>query len=175
VNVGNHDIQYDSLDQTMNVKNVFGYNRFSFSYAGVKFIGIHSSPIKRRDDAYILDEHLNYLEKEVSNMNNETDAILITHYPILEKEMYQTDEIITLMKNLGIDIVLSGHYHMNGFLDYKGVYGVLNGTLLKRKGQNCYNIYMIDDFGLHVKEKNINGEEKNWLWLPLNSFYKEAI
>ena len=175
VNVGNHDIQYDSIDLTMNVKNVFGYDRFSFSYGGIKFIGILSSPIKRRDEAYIQEEYMDYLRNEVKNTKNETDVVLVTHYPILEKEMYQTDEIISLIDNLGIDIVLSGHYHMNGFLSYRGVFGVLNRTLLKKDGQNGYNLYMFDDFGLHIKERKIDSFEKNWLWLPLNCFYKKAI
>lgn len=175
VNVGNHDIQYDSLNLTMNVKEIFGYDRFSFSFGSIKFIGILSSPIKRRDEAYILEDHLNYLIKEVENIKNETEIILITHYPILEKEMYQTDEIISLMKDLSIELVLSGHYHMNGILNYENINGILNRTLLKTDGQNGYNIYKFDDFGLRLKERKLNGEENNWLWLPLKYHYKKAI
>ena len=40
--------------------------------------------------------------------------------------MYQTDEIISLIDNLGIDIVLSGHYSHECFFEYRGVFGVLN-------------------------------------------------
>ncbi len=112
--IGNHDIFFGGWN---NYKSIIGRSIYSFNAGNVHFTALDSA------NGTIGEDQLNWLTQDLQNTSKPIKIVML-HYPVYIKEftsIYKlaSDEEITILKNLfrnlGVQLVLSGHYH--GFAD----------------------------------------------------------
>jgi UDP-2,3-diacylglucosamine pyrophosphatase LpxH len=76
-------------------------------------------------------------------------------------------ELTDMLKGFDVKAVLNGHYHRNTVLNFDGIPGIVNRTVMQKKdAPAAYTIYTVDD-QIHVAEKRIGEPEEIWAELPL--------
>lgn len=167
ITTGNHDTNYGETGSSV-FKSVFGSDKFSFVHNGVRFIGFPTSPLRRHEKAKITEVDLAYVKKECKKGKKRIPTILITHYPMLNGDISNWDDLHRIISKKNIKAILGGHYHRNVVLNYNNIPGIVNRSTQRSKHTSAgYSIYTVSD-SLSVTEKLIGQSSKVWLTLPLN-------
>src|SRR5688572_30591516 len=78
---GNHDTGWSESGGVM-FTTVFGYDKFSFEYAGIRFLGCPSGPYVRMSDGHVPRDAVDWLDKELKKLPSGQPVIFLNHYPI---------------------------------------------------------------------------------------------
>src|SRR6476659_6081343 len=78
---GNHDTGWSESGGDSFIK-IFGNDKFSFEYNGIRFLGCASGPYLRMSDGHIPRGAINWLDKELKNVKPQQPVIFLNHYPI---------------------------------------------------------------------------------------------
>ena len=166
ISSGNHDTGQAKLGSA-NFIRVFGTDKFSFAVNGYQFIGFPTGPVKQKEKGHIAAEDFEFVKTELNKLKPTESAFLITHYPLLQGDLDNRSELISLMHKYDVKAVLNGHYHRNAVFNYEGVFGIVNRSTQRAKQQyGGYSIYNVSD-SLYVSEKVIGQPENEWLVIPL--------
>src|SRR6476659_848611 len=71
---GNHDTGWSESGGDSFIK-VFGNDKFSFEYSGIRFLGCASGPYLRMSDGHVPRSAINWLNKELSNVKDQKPVI----------------------------------------------------------------------------------------------------
>lgn len=163
---GNHDTGQGKIGPT-NFIQVFGTDKFSFSANSYHFIGFPTGPVKPKQKGHIETEDFVFVKSELTKLKSTESVFLVTHYPLLEGDLDNRSEMISLMHTYDVKAVLNGHYHRNAVFNYEGIFGIVNRSIQRAKQQHGgYSIYNVSD-SLYVSEKIIGQPESEWLAIPL--------
>lgn len=166
ITTGNHDTGQGKIGSA-NFIQVFGSDKFSFATNGYQFVGFPTGPVKPNQKGHIATEDFEFVKAELSKLKTNESAFLITHYPLLEGDLDNRMELISLLHKYDVKAVLNGHYHRNAVFNYEGVFGIVNRSTQRVKQQyGGYSIYNVSD-SLYVSEKVIGQPEGEWLVIPL--------
>src|SRR5688572_7165176 len=78
---GNHDTGWSESGGVM-FTTVFGYDKFSFEYSGIRFLGCPSGPYLRMSDGHVPRDAVNWLDAELKKTRPGQPVIFLNHYPI---------------------------------------------------------------------------------------------
>lgn len=129
---GNHDIGNLPADTTIgNYTLLFGYDRFSFIYKKCLFIGLNS-PIIKAGTSDLEQKQFEWLKGELKKAEEVKHVIIFSHHPFFikdpdEPETYSNiapqvrSEYLDLFGEYDVDLILSGHYHNNGYGVYNDI------------------------------------------------------
>ena len=166
ITTGNHDTGQGKIGSVDFIR-VFGTNKFSFPVYGYQFIGFPTGPVKPNQKGHIAAEDFEFVKTELKKLKTTESAFIITHYPLLEGDLDNRMELISLMHKYDVKAVLNGHYHRNAVFNYEGIFGIVNrSTQRAKQQQGGYTIYNVSD-SLYVSEKIIGQPEREWLVMPL--------
>ena len=154
---GNHDIRPWTPENHSNYLALRGYDRFSFRYRGCAFIGIDSncivdsseedrggdvkiSPSDKAAAAQAEAEQLEWLKEELRKAQRCRYTFVFTHCPVILKDIDEENnyfnfpkkkraEYIALFKKCGVDVVFSGHTHMDYDTTAEGIRFVTAGPV----------------------------------------------
>jgi len=168
ITTGNHDVN-ESQNGSSNFLQVFQKNTFSFDYSGFHFIGFPTVPVTKGGVGHISDVDFRFVKTELEKSGKSQPMFVITHYPLLKGDVDNQKEMTELLGNYNVKAVLNGHYHRNVLLNYDGIPGIVNRSVLRANQRAAgYSIYSVSN-SLKVSEKMIGQPEKNWLTLPLQN------
>ncbi len=128
---GNHDSGWSESGGLM-FTEIFGSDRFSFEYDGIRFIGCASGPYLRMSDGHVPRDAVNWLDSELKTLKKDQPLIFLNHYPIND-QLDNWYEITDRLHQYNTWAILCGHGHTNKQFDFEGIPGVMGRSNLRAK------------------------------------------
>ncbi len=136
---GNHDSGWSESGGVM-FTTIFGYDKFSFEYAGIRFLGCASGPYVRMSDGHVPRDAVNWLDRELKKVKKDQPVIFLNHYPI-DNGLDNWYEITDRLRNYNTWAVLCGHGHANKAMNFEDIPGVMGRSNLRaRAAIGGYNL-----------------------------------
>ena len=159
---GNHDSGWSESGGVM-FSSVFGYDKFSFEYNGIRFLGCASGPYLRMSDGHVPRDAVNWLDTELKNLAPKQPVIFLNHYP-LDKGLDNWYEITDRLSKYNTWAVLCGHGHTNKVMNFEGTPGVMGRSNLRAKAAiGGYNLVDIREDSMIFSERR-PGKETMTFW-----------
>lgn len=165
---GNHDTRQGEIGSA-NFLKVFGTDRFAFVRNGYCFIGFPTGPVQIGGQGHITADDLEYVKQQLEKYKG-LPIFLVTHYPLLQGDVDNREDLLKILPDYSVKAVLNGHYHRNAVFSYNGILGIVNRSTL-RAGQPSggYSVYTLSNDWLKVEEKIIGQPAREWLNIELTS------
>ena len=128
---GNHDSGWSESGCTM-FTTVFGYDKFSFEFEGIRFLGCPSGPYVRMSDGHVPRSSVNWLKAELETVKSNQPVVFLNHYP-MDDQMDNWYEITTRLHQYNTWAILCGHGHTNKALNFEDIPGVMGRSNLRAK------------------------------------------
>ena len=159
---GNHDTGWSESGGVM-FTTVFGYDKFSFEYNGIKFLGCASGPYVRMSDGHVPRDAVNWLDNELKKIKNNQPVIFLNHYPI-DNGLDNWYEITDRLRQYNTWTILCGHGHANKAMNFEDIPGVMGRSNLRAKDtEGGYNLVDVgNDSILFTVRRPVSGTEKKW-------------
>ena len=136
---GNHDTGWSESGGVM-FTTVFGYDKFSFEYNGIRFLGCASGPYLRMSDGHVPRDAVSWLDAELKKMDIQQPVIFLNHYPI-DNGLDNWYEITDRLHQYNTWAILCGHGHANKKMNFEDIPGVMGRSNLRAKALiGGYNI-----------------------------------
>ncbi len=150
---GNHDTGWSESGGAM-FSTVFGYDKFSFEYNGIRFLGCASGPYLRMSDGHIPRDAVNWLDTELKKLTSDQPVIFLNHYPI-DNGLDNWYEITDRLKLYNTWAILCGHGHANKAMNFEGIPGVMGRSNLRAKAlSGGYNLVDVSKDSIIFSERN---------------------
>lgn len=159
---GNHDTGWSESGGDM-FKTVFGGDKFSFEYNGIRFLACASGPYVRMSDGHVPRDAVNWLDTELKKLKPGQPLIFLNHYPI-DEGLDNWYEITDRLRHYNTQVILCGHGHANKAMDFEDIPGVMGRSNLRAKiTEGGYNLVDVKpDSILFTERKPVSGSEKRW-------------
>ena len=128
---GNHDSGWSESGGVM-FTTVFGNDKFSFEYNGIRFLGCASGPYLRMSDGHVPRGAVNWLSDELAKVGAKQPVIFLNHYPI-DNSLDNWYEITDRLAKYNTWAILCGHGHANKAMNFEGIPGVMGRSNLRAK------------------------------------------
>ena len=158
---GNHDIGNLPSDATIEkFALLFGYDRFSFIYNRCLFIGLNS-PIIKAGVSELEEKQFEWLKDELTKAERVRHVIIFSHHPLFiedpdEPENYSNiapqvrSEYLDLFKEYDVDLILSGHYHNNGYGVYNDIEMITTSSVGRPLGDAPSGMRIVEIYRKHI-------------------------
>ncbi len=159
---GNHDTGWSESGGVMFTK-LFGYDKFSFEYSGIRFLGCASGPYLRMSDGHIPRDAVNWLDQELKKLEPKQPLIFLNHYPI-DNSLDNWYEITDRLAKYNTWAILCGHGHANKAMNFEGTPGIMGRSNLRAKAAvGGYNLVDVTGDSLIFSERR-PGEQTFPAW-----------
>ncbi len=149
---GNHDTGWSESGGVM-FSTVFGYDKFSFEFNGIRFLGCPSGPYVRMSDGHVPRDAVNWLDKELKTLKTDQPVIFLNHYP-LDNGLDNWYEVTDRLRRYNTWAVLCGHGHNNRAMNFEDIPGVMGRSNLRAKAPvGGYNLVDVRNDSLIFSEK----------------------
>ena len=139
---GNHDTGWSESGGVSFIR-VFGGDKFSFTYNGVRFLGCASGPYVRMSDGHVPRDAVNWLDNQLNGISDEQPLIMVNHYP-LDNSLDNWYEVTDRIRKKNTWLAICGHGHSNKKMDFEGTPGVMGRSNLRAKAEiGGYNIVSV--------------------------------
>ena len=136
---GNHDTGWSESGGDSFIK-IFGNDKFSFEYNGIRFLGCASGPYLRMSDGHIPRGAINWLDKELKNVKPQQPVIFLNHYPI-DNSLDNWYEITDRLRYFNTWAILCGHGHANRAMNFEDIPAVMGRSNLRARAEvGGYNL-----------------------------------
>ncbi len=159
---GNHDTGWSESGGVM-FTTVFGYDKFSFEYNGIRFLGCASGPYVRMSDGHVPRDAVNWLDKELKQVKKDQPVIFLNHYPI-DNGLDNWYEITDRLRKHNTWAILCGHGHANKSMNFEDIPGVMGRSNLRaRDNEGGYNLVDVrSDSILFTVRRPVSGDKRKW-------------
>lgn len=166
---GNHDTGWSESGGVM-FTTVFGYDKFSFEFNGIKFLGCASGPYVRMSDGHVPRDAVNWLDKELKKVKKNQPVIFLNHYPI-DNGLDNWYEITDRLRKHNTWAILCGHGHANKAMNFEDIPGVMGRSNLRAKdNEGGYNLVDVrNDSILFTVRRPVSGNERKWTGVKIES------
>lgn len=149
---GNHDTGWSESGGVM-FSTVFGYDKFSFEFGGIRFLGCASGPYLRMSDGHIPRDAVNWLDTELKKISPRQPVIFLNHYPI-DNGLDNWYEITDRFRHFNTLAILCGHGHANKAMNFEDIPGVMGRSNLRAKASiGGYNLVDVRSDSLIFSER----------------------
>jgi outer membrane protein assembly factor BamB len=159
---GNHDTGWSESGGVM-FTTVFGADKFSFTYNGIKFLGCASGPYVRMSDGHVPRDAVNWLDKELAKLKKGQPLIFFNHYPI-DNGLDNWYEVTERLHKHNTWVILCGHGHANKAMNFEDIPGVMGRSNLRAKeGEGGYNLVDVTaDSIVFTVRRPVSAKERKW-------------
>lgn len=159
---GNHDTGWSESGGVM-FTTVFGYDKFSFEFNGIKFLGCASGPYVRMSDGHVPRDAVNWLDQELNKLKKDQPVIFLNHYP-LDNGLDNWYEITDRLRKHNTWAILCGHGHANKAMSFEDIPGVMGRSNLRAKeDEGGYNLVDVhNDSIVFTVRRPVSGNERKW-------------
>lgn len=164
---GNHDTGWSESGGVM-FSTVFGNDKFSFEYNGIRFLGCASGPYVRMSDGHVPRQALNWLDEELKSLKPAQPVIFLNHYPI-DEGLDNWYEITDRLRTKNTLAILCGHGHANKAMNFEDIPGVMSRSNLRAKDSiGGFNWVDVSDTAIQftVCRPGLQ-KEKTWTSIPI--------
>jgi outer membrane protein assembly factor BamB/predicted phosphodiesterase len=136
---GNHDTGW-SESGGLSFSTIFGNDKFSFDYGGIRFLGCASGPYVRMSDGHVPRGAIKWLDEELEKLKDGQPVIFLNHYPI-DNGLDNWYEITDRLRKLNTLAILCGHGHSNRAMNFESIPAVMGRSNLRAKAEvGGYNL-----------------------------------
>ena len=166
---GNHDTGWSESGGVM-FTTVFGYDKFSFEFNGIRFLGCASGPYVRMSDGHVPRDAVNWLDKELKKVKKGEPVIFLNHYPI-DNGLDNWYEITDRLRQHNTWAILCGHGHANRAMNFEDIPGVMGRSNLRAKDEEGgYNLVDVRaDSILFTVRRPVSGKERYWTGVKIET------
>ncbi len=166
---GNHDTGWSESGGDM-FKTIFGADKFSFEYNGVRFLGCASGPYVRMSDGHVPRDAVNWLDRELKQLRPGQPLVFLNHYP-MDEGLDNWYEITDRLRRYNTQVILCGHGHANKAMNFEDIPGVMGRSNLRAKAnEGGYNLVeWRNDSLVFTERKPVTATEKRWTAVPLGN------
>lgn len=166
---GNHDTGWSESGGVM-FTSVFGSDKFSFEYGGIKFLGCASGPYVRMSDGHVPRDAVNWLDKELKKLKKDQPLIFFNHYPV-DNGLDNWYEITDRLRKHNTWAILCGHGHANKAMNFEDIPGVMGRSNLRAKDkEGGYNLVDVrDDSIIFTVRRPVSGNERKWTGVKIET------
>ncbi|MEK7225828.1 MAG: PQQ-binding-like beta-propeller repeat protein, partial [Bacteroidota bacterium] len=171
---GNHDTGWSESGGDSFIK-IFGDDKFSFEYEGIRFLGCASGPYLRMSDGHVPRDAVNWLEHELIKANLGQPIIFLNHYPI-DSGLDNWYEITDRLRDYNTWAILCGHGHANRAMNFEDIPGVMGRSNLRAKSPvGGYNLVDVRADSMIFTERRPGvGTLRSWTAVKLETRRYEA-
>ena len=164
---GNHDSGW-SESGGVSFTRIFGNDKFSFEYAGIRFLGCASGPYVRMGDGHVPRDAINWLDVELKKLKPDQPVIFLNHYPI-DNGLDNWYEITDRLKQYNTWAILCGHGHANRAMNFEDIPAVMGRSNLRAKAEiGGYNLVDIRNDSIIFSERRPGRETlPSWTGLKI--------
>jgi outer membrane protein assembly factor BamB/predicted phosphodiesterase len=168
---GNHDTGWSESGGQMFI-SVFGNDKFSFEFNGIRMLGCASGPYVRMSDGHVPRSALNWLDAEIAKLKPGQPVLFFNHYPI-DNSLDNWYEITDRLSRIHIRGIMCGHGHTNKAFSFEGIPGVMGRSNLRAKAEaGGYNLVDVRaDTILYTERNPVSMKEKQWTSVTTASFH----
>jgi outer membrane protein assembly factor BamB/predicted phosphodiesterase len=149
---GNHDACW-SESGGVSFTRVFGNDKFTFDYNGIRFIGCASGPYVRMSDGHVPRNAIVWLDSLLAKTPKQQPIIFCNHYPI-DNSLDNWYEVIDRLKKHNTLMICCGHGHINKALNFEGIPGIMGRSNLRAKAPvGGYNIVDVNNDSIVYTER----------------------
>lgn len=166
---GNHDTGWSESGGVM-FTTVFGYDKFSFEYQGIRFLGCPSGPYVRMSDGHVPRDAVNWLDAELKKVKKDQPVIFLNHYP-MDNGLDNWYEITDRLRKHNTWAVLCGHGHANRAMNFEDIPGVMGRSNLRAKAAlGGYNLVDVRTDSIIFSERKPGAETlKAWTGVKIET------
>ncbi|OQP67718.1 outer membrane protein assembly factor BamB family protein [Niastella populi] len=165
---GNHDTGWSESGGD-HYTSTFGYDKFSFDYNGIRFIGCASGPYVRMSDGHIPRSAIVWLDSLLAKTPRDQPVIFCNHYPI-DDGVDNWYEITDRLVKYNTKLIICGHGHANKALNFETIPGIMGRSNLRAKAPlGGYNLVDVYNDSIVYTERRPGGEPlPSWAKIELN-------
>ncbi len=166
---GNHDSGWSESGGQTFIK-VFGNDKFSFEYNGIRFLGCASGPYLRMSDGHVPRSALRWMDEELNKLKPRQPLIFLNHYPI-DNGLDNWYEITDRLHHYNTWAILCGHGHANRAMNFEDIPGVMGRSNLRAKAEwGGYNLVDVRSDSIIFSEKKPGIEtRKAWTGVKIET------
>lgn len=166
---GNHDTGW-SESGGVSFSAIFGDDKFSFEFNGIRFLGCASGPYVRMSDGHIPRGAINWLDRELATLKDQQPLIFLNHYPI-DNGLDNWYEITDRLRNYNTLAILCGHGHANRAMNFEDIPGVMGRSNLRAKAEvGGYNLVDVRNDSILFTERRPGAETlKKWTGVKIET------
>lgn len=159
---GNHDSGW-SESGGQNFITFFGYDKFVFDHAGIRFMGCASGPYVRMSDGHVPRDAVIWIDSVLQATPPNQPVIFFNHYP-LDSGLDNWYEITDRLRKKYILAVLCGHGHANRQMVVDGIPAFMGRSNLRAKVETGgYNIVDIkNDSLIYTEHRPVTTYYNTW-------------
>lgn len=159
---GNHDTGW-SESGGLRFNQVFGDDKFYFTYNGLHVIGCASGPYVRMSDGHVPRHAVNWMKDKLKTIGEKEPVIFLNHYP-LDNGLDNWYEIIDQLKAKNTVLALCGHGHSNRPVKAEDIPAVMGRSNLRAKAmEGGYNLVDVRaDSITFTERKPVSRAERKW-------------
>jgi predicted phosphodiesterase len=164
---GNHDSGWSESGGFSFVR-IFGYDKFSFEYSGIRFLGCASGPYVRMGDGHVPRDAINWLDVELKKLKLHQPVIFLNHYPI-DNGLDNWYEITDRLKKYNTWAILCGHGHANKAMNFEDIPAVMGRSNLRARAEiGGYNLVDVRNDSIIFSERRPGKETlRSWTGLKI--------
>ena len=166
---GNHDTGWSESGGVM-FTTVFGSDKFSFEYNGIRFLGCASGPYLRMSDGHIPRDAVNWLDLELKKTDPLQPVIFLNHYPI-DNSLDNWYEITDRLRQHNTWAILCGHGHANKVMDFEDIPGIMGRSNLRAKAEvGGYNLVDVRKDSIIFQERRpVIQKNRQWAGIKIET------
>lgn len=166
---GNHDTGWSESGGVM-FTTVFGYDKFSFEFNGIRFLGCPSGPYVRMSDGHVPRNAVNWLDTELKKLSPSQPVIFLNHYPI-NSELDNWYEVTDRLHQHNTLAILCGHGHANKAMNFEDIPAVMGRSNLRAKATiGGYNLVEVRTDSILFSERKPGVETiKSWTGIKIEN------
>ncbi len=163
---GNHETKWSESGNTY-FSYLFGSNKQTFEYKGVRFIGLSSGPVLRMGDGHVSPFDISWLQQTLEGLKDKNVPIIFcTHYP-LNSELDNSQKLLDIIRPYNVMLTLCGHGHANKIMSAEGIPNIMCRSLLRAKApKGGYTIIDVSPETIRFYEKQIGAQPMEWYNVP---------
>lgn len=159
---GNHDSGWSESGGDSFIKT-FGYDKFVFDHAGIRFIGCASGPYVRMSDGHVPRNALVWMDSILKKTSVSQPLIFLNHYP-LDPGLDNWYEITSRLNRYHTLAALCGHGHANKMMNFDSIPAFMGRSNLRAKAEvGGFNIVDIrNDSIIYTEHRPGTDYYKTW-------------
>lgn len=157
---GNHDTKWSESGCTKFIE-LWGDDKFHFSFQEVKHIGVNSGIPWRGGGGHVSVEQLNWLKNILSETNNKQEIIFYIHHP-LDGDVDNWFEVTNLLAKHNVKAIFYGHGHTNQLSNFAGIPAAMGRSTLSRPKYPGYTIIELKQDSINLYEAKVDSIPNLW-------------
>ncbi|MDP4201378.1 MAG: PQQ-binding-like beta-propeller repeat protein [Bacteroidota bacterium] len=154
---GNHETTW-SQSAVREYYRLFGSDRFFFKRDNLLFVGYNTGPYMKMGDGHVKHEDLLWLDSILTKETVKgTRLLAFAHYPLVENDMGNAGEVVSVLKKHDAIVSFCGHGHAYKEMNFEGMKGMMvRSTFLGQDTVTAgYTVVQVTPDSVFVNEKKL--------------------